>query len=77
MNTVDCESAVHLDLLAGNTYIIPTRIVLVAYVWVSAITIINYNQPAPMYTPKLQYIEFRSDDLDLIEMDPTLNLRNN
>ena len=30
-----------------------------------------------MYTPKLQYVEFRSDDLDLIEMDPTLNLRNN
>ena len=39
---------------------------LVAYL--SAIIIINYNQLAPMYTPKLQLIKHRSD-----QMDPTLN----
>ena len=39
---------------------------LVAYL--SAITIINYNQLAPMYRPKLQTL-----NTDQIEMDPTLN----
>ena len=51
---------VHLDLLARNTCVhVPIRIILVACL--SAITINNYNQLAPMYTPKLQLIKHRSD----------------
>ena len=51
---------VHLDLLARNTCVhVPIRIILFAYL--SAITINNYNQLAPMYTPKLQLIKHRSD----------------
>ena len=55
---------VHLDLLARNTCVhVPIRIILVAHL--SAITIINYNQLAPMCTPKLQLIKHRSDQMDL------------
>ena len=56
-----------MDLLARNACVhVPIRIILVAYL--SAITIINYNQLARMYTLKLQLIKHRSH-----QMDPTLN----
>ena len=48
--------------LPGKRVHAPIRIILVAYL--SATTIVNYNQLAPMYTPKLQLIK---------HMDPTLN----
>ena len=52
---------VQLDLLAGNTCTYPNSFgCIFIHVWVSAITMINYNQPAPMYIPKLQFIKHRS-----------------
>ena len=48
VNSVDYESAVHLNLLAGNAYTYQNSFgCIFIHVWVSAITIINYNQPAP------------------------------
>ena len=72
VNSVDYESAVHLDLLAGNTYTYPNSFgCIFIHVWVSAITIINYNQSDP--SKHRCYNKLNSDQ---IKMDPTLNLRN-
>ena len=60
VNSVDYESVSYMSRYARNTCVhVPIRITLVAYL--SAITIINYNQLAPMYTPKFQLNKHRSD----------------
>ena len=72
VNSVDYESASYKSRYFKSTgreymctYTYPNSFgCIFVRVWVSAITINNYNQLAPMYTPKTQ-----------IEMDPTLNFR--
>ena len=72
MNSVDDESASYMSIYLPGIHDcvhVPFRIILVAYL--SAITIIDYNQLAPMYTSKLQLIKHRSDRINfgIIEID--------